>query len=192
MRPSRLVVLAPAALVAVAACASSAAPTPGAAPVAQTAQVNISGTATTTALGQMVSGNLGQSSAIEAAPDAVYAVLVDAYQQLGIPLSYKDDARRRAGNIGFKARRQAGKVPMRFAVDCGEDVSGPKADSYEVTLSIESSVIAGEAAGTSTLGTVVSGSGRPVSVSGADVNCSSKGEIERSLQKAVRAKLGLR
>jgi hypothetical protein len=192
MRVVRSSLLVPAVLAAVVACSSTPAATPGAAPVTQTAQVNISGTGTTSALGQMVSGNLGQSSAVEAAPDAVYAALVDAYQQLGLPLSFKDDARRRAGNIGLKARRQVGKIAMRYAVDCGEDIAGPKADSYEVTLSIESSVVAGETAGTSTLGTVVSGSGRPVTTSGADVNCSSKGEIERSLQKAVRAKLGLR
>lgn len=189
MRPAYA---AAAALVALTACSSTGTATPGSAPVAQTAQINVAGTGTSSALGQVVSSNLGQSSAVEAAPDAVFAALVDAYQQLGIPMSMKDDARRRAGNIGLKARRQVGKIPMRFAVDCGEDISGPKADSYEVTLSIESSVVAGDAAGTSTLGTVVSGSGRPVSVSGSDVNCSSKGEIERSIQKAVRAKLGLR
>lgn len=192
MRLVRPLLPAPAALVTLGACASSSAATPGAAPVAQTAQVNIAGTGTSSALGAVVSGNLGQANAVEAAPDAVYAALVDAYQQLGIPMSYKDDARRRAGNVGLKARRQVGKIAMRFAVDCGEDIAGPKADTYEVTLSIESSVIAGETAGTSTLATVVNGSGRPVSVSGADVNCSSKGEIERSLQKAVKAKLGLR
>ena len=187
--PLRSLLLAPAAL-SLAACASGTSTPGGGAPAPTTAQVNVAGSGTATALGSVVNVNEGQRNTVQAAPDAAYAALIAAYETVGIPLSYKDDARRRAGNIGYKARRQAGKVPMRFAVDCGEDLSGPKADSYEITMSVESSVGAGETPGTSTLLTVVNASGKPVSFSGAEVTCTTKGEIERRLQKAVAETLG--
>ena len=187
----RSLIVAPA-VVTLAACASGGSTTPGAGPTPTTAQVNVAGGGTAQAIGSVVTVNEGQRNVINAAPDAAYAALISAYETVGIPLSYKDDARRRAGNIGYKARRVAGKVPMRFAVDCGEDLTGPKADTYEITMSVESVISAGESAGTSTLLTVVNASGKPVSFSGAEVNCTTRGEIERRLQKAISDKLGAR
>lgn len=186
-------VLAACAAATLAACASTGTPAPvGTAQTQTTAQVNIAGSATASSLGTMVNQNTGQSAAIAAAPDAVYAALVGAYETLGLPLSFKDDAQRRAGNLGFKSRRNAGKIPMRFAVDCGEDLNGPKADTYEITLSIESSVAANASSTGSDLLTVVNASGKPVTTSGAEIPCSTRGEIERSLVKAVNAKLGVK
>ncbi len=187
----RSLIVAPA-VVTLAACAAGGSTTPGAGPTPTTAQVNVAGGGSASSIGSVVNVNEGQRNVVNAAPDAAYAALISAYESIGIPLSDKDDARRRAGNIGYKTRRVAGKVPMRFAVDCGEDLTGPKADTYEITMSVESTVTPGETAGTSSLLTVVNASGKPVSFSGADVNCTTRGEIERRLQKAVTEKLGAR
>ena len=189
MRRHRLAAAVPLTLALTACASGGASTTTGAAPVQQTVQVNAAGTGTSTALGSVVTSSGGQSAVVTGSPDAAYAALVAAYNEIGLPLSFKDDAARRAGNIGWKGRRAVGKIALRFAVDCGEDLSGPKADTYEVTLSVESRVTAGEAAGTSLVSTTVSGAGRPVTTSGVDVNCATKGEIERALHKSVATKL---
>lgn len=135
----------------------------------------------------MMVGNTGQKLALAATRDAIWAKLPDAYESLGLPLSFKDDARFRLGNGLIKARRQLNGVQMRSIVDCGSDLNGEKAESYDIKLSVETSLLAvGE---TTEITTVVSGLGRSPSVGTSDVSCGTKGEIERRIIRYLRVQL---
>lgn len=137
----------------------------------------------------MMVGSSGQKATVAASREAVWAKLPAAYESLGLPLSFKEDAAFRLGNDQIKARRSLNGVQVRTIVDCGSDLNGEKAESYDIKLTIETSVAAvGDAA---ELTTMVSGLGRSPTSGGNDVSCSTKGELERRILKFVRAQLGL-
>lgn len=137
----------------------------------------------------LVVGGNAQTVALAAPRETVWPQVAAAYADLGIPLTYKDDAGFKLGNEQFKARRAIKGLQLRTALDCGSDLAGEKAETYEVRLTVESSLAA--TAGGSELTTTVSAIARATSTSGADVTCSTRGEIERRIQRYVRTQLGL-
>lgn len=137
----------------------------------------------------MLVGSIGQKATVAASRDAVWAKLPAAYESLGLPLSFKEDAAFRLGNDQIKARRALNGVQLRAIVDCGSDLNGEKAETYDIKLTIETGVAAvGDAA---ELTTMVTGLGRSPMSGGNDVSCSTKGEIERRILRYVRVQLGL-
>jgi hypothetical protein len=139
----------------------------------------------------LVVGGNAQTITLPAIRESVWPQLAAAYESLGIPLTYKDDAAFRLGNEQFKARRAINGLQLRTALDCGSDLTGEKAETYEIRLTVESSLAASTNGNATDLTTNVSGIGRSASVSGSDVTCSTRGEIERRIQRFVRMQLGL-
>ncbi|MCC7053879.1 MAG: hypothetical protein IT355_11515 [Gemmatimonadaceae bacterium] len=137
----------------------------------------------------LVVGGNAQTIALPATRDAIWPHLAAAYASLGIPLTYKDEASFRLGNESLKARRSLNGLQLRTALDCGSDLTGEKAETYEIRLTVESTIAA--AGSGAELTTNVSGVGRATSTSGSDVTCSTRGEIERRIQRYVRTQLGL-
>jgi len=140
----------------------------------------------------MVVENTGQKATVGASRDDIWAKLPGAYESLGLPLSFKDDARFRLGNDLFKARRAINGLQMRALLDCGSDLAGEKAESYEIKLSIETTVASSNTPGSAEVTTTVSGLGRSPSYGAGDVNCGTKGELERRILQYVRVQLGLK
>ena len=139
----------------------------------------------------LVTGGTAQTTTLTATREAIWPHLVGAYASLGIPLTQQDEATFKLGNTQLKARRALNNLQLRTALECGSDLAGEKAESYELRITIESSLAtAGSGTGTE-LTTSVSAVGRSASVSGSDVSCSTKGEFERRIQRYVRAQLGL-
>jgi hypothetical protein len=136
-------------------------------------------------------GGTGQKAVVGAARDAVWAKLPGAYESLGLPLSVKDDATFRLGNDQIKARRNLNGVPMRSIVDCGSDLNGEKAETYDIRLTIETTVVQGSTADVAEVTTTVSALGRSPNFSNGDINCSTKGELEKRILRYVRTQLGL-
>ena len=136
-------------------------------------------------------GSTGQTVRVGASRDAVWAKLPGAYEVLGLPLSFKDDARFRLGNDQIKARRAINGVQMRTILDCGSDLNGEKAESYDIKLTIETTVSAGPSADVAEVTTMVSGLGRSPNFGNSDITCSTKGELERRILRHVRTALGL-
>jgi hypothetical protein len=178
-------------MVLLSACASSGSISGGAAPTPVTVFTPNSGTASGTTGMQIVAGATGQSASVSASRDAVWARLPAAYESLGIPVSVKDDARFRIGNDQFKARRAINGVQMRTILDCGSDLNGEKAETYDIRLSIETTVAPGATAETSEITTTVSGLGRSPSFGNSEVTCGTKGELERRILRYVRVQFGL-
>ncbi len=137
----------------------------------------------------MLVGSVGQKATVAASRDAVWAILPAAYESLGLPLNFKEDVGFRLGNDQIKARRALNGVQLRTIVDCGSDLNGEKAETYDIKLTIETRVAA---VGNATeLTTLVTGLGRSPLSGGNDVSCSTKGELERRILRYLRAQLHL-
>lgn len=164
-----------------------AGPTPATAPTVRTERVVTStgggGVSLNTA---NVDNNIRLLSTGTAAQ--VWSVLPQVYEELGIPLSMKDDARKTLGNDAWRTRRQIGRVPMQRYLDCGRG-TGDNAESYQITMSIVTMVTA-NAGGGSVVGTTIQATGRnPVTSSTQDVRCVSMGDLEIRIRDMVQAKV---
>ena len=159
------------------------------APVTMSAQhgATIGGTSGMT----MAAGSSGQTVHVGASRDAVWAKLPAAYESLGLPLGFREDARYRLGNDQIKARRALNGVQMRSILDCGSDLNGEKAETYDIKLTIETSIAQASTADAADVTTIVSGLARSPNFGGNDISCSTKGELERRILRFVRAQLGL-
>jgi hypothetical protein len=121
--------------------------------------------------------------------DEAWAVLPAIYEGLGIPLSVNDNIRKTLGNTGFKTRRQIGRVSTRNYLDCGSSGTIENAETYQLTLSITTTVLP-NARGGSIISTALTGSGKnPVTSSSAEVRCASKGDLEMRIRDEVQKAL---
>ena len=78
-------------------------------------------------------------------------------------------------------------MQVRAIVDCGSDLNGEKAETYDIRLTIVTSVAAvGDSA---ELTTMVTALGRSPTSGGNDVPCSTKGELERRILRYIRTRL---
>jgi hypothetical protein len=79
-------------------------------------------------------------SALNAAPDAAFAALQAAYEDLGIDVKMIDPTTRTLGNKRFAKMYDLKGVRLSKYVGCGSTQTGPAADNYRVTMSIVSHV----------------------------------------------------
>ncbi len=122
-------------------------------------------------------------------PAQVWSVLPAVYQELGIPLTVKNDAQRIIGNEGWRTRRQIGRVPMQRYLDCGRSGTLENAESYQINMSIITTVSANPSGG-SILATIVTATGRnPITSSTQEVRCASQGDLEIRIRDMVQAKV---
>jgi len=119
----------------------------------------------------------------------VWLVLPQVYEELGIPLTVKNDASKIIGNEGWRTRRQIGRVPMQRYIDCGRSGTIENAETYTINLSIVTSVTANSGGG-SVVGTTIQATGRnPVTSSTQEVRCVSMGDLEIRIRDMVQAKV---
>jgi len=126
--------LAPAPLLAAAACAPR--PAPLDAPATPT-------TINTSAWGLDIvleDERAGPGTTVPEEADVVWAALADVYQELGIPLGVLDRARGAIGDADFRTRRRLGGETMSRYISCGSNLTSPLANNYRVTLSVMSTV----------------------------------------------------
>jgi hypothetical protein len=147
----------------------------------------MSGTATGV---NMVSNTSVNRVVVAAAPDATFQALAAAYGTLKIPVTDLNQAARTVGNQAYRVRRRIGDVPTMRALDCGGDSGMPNAETYQLTLTIQSRVVPGDAPGTSVVESTVEGTGKnPTTSASSDVRCSSIGGLEKRLGELVKASL---
>lgn len=113
-----------------------------------------------------------------AAPlDSIWAALPGVYETLGIAGAGADPEQKLYGNPAFKPRRIDGERLSRY-IDCGRGVTAaPRADEFDVTMSVITR-LAPAAGGGTLVTTTVQASGKPRAVSGNPVFCPSKGTLE--------------
>ncbi len=129
---------------------------------------------------------VGRAEELNITPESAYGALAKAYDFVGIEPLTRVDRDRTLGNAAVVARRQLNGERLSLFVDCG---AGPTlanlADSYELRMSVMSTVAPAEGSGSRIL-TRVDATARPVVRSGAPVNCTSTGELERRIAEHVR------
>jgi hypothetical protein len=119
----------------------------------------------------------------------VWSVLPSVYEELGIPLTVKEDARKMIGNEGWRTRRSIGRVPMQRYLDCGRSGTIENAETYAINLTIVTTVQPNPSGG-SVVGTIVTAIGRnPVTSSTQDVRCASTGDLEMRIRDMVQTKV---
>lgn len=122
-------------------------------------------------------------------PDGLWKALPVVYAQLEVPVTMRVPDQRAIGNRAFRVRRQIGGMRISRYLECGNRMGLSNADNYEVTLRLETRVLA--AAGDSTrLVTVVEGTAKPVDVSGSPIPCSTTGQLERRIVAMVAEQVG--
>lgn len=119
----------------------------------------------------------------------VWSVLPQVYEELGIPISMKNDAQKSIGNSAWRTRRQIGRVPMQRYLDCGRSGTIENAETYSITLAITTTVTP-NAGGGSVVGTILQATGRnPLTSSTQDVRCVSMGDLEIRIRDMVQTKV---
>jgi hypothetical protein len=92
------------------------------------------------------------------------------------------------GNSGFTARNLDGER-MSHYLDCGRSNSGPRANLYDVTLTI-STRVADSPDSEAVLATTVDAWAKPRMTNGNPVHCLSKTTLEQRLAEVVAERLG--
>lgn len=180
--------------IALAGCASGGASAgPGAAgntsaPIARPAQQSV-GSAATGRI-NVASRSDGPIETTIAAPiERVWRALPAAFDSLAIPVSRSEPATHTLGNDSFKTRQRLGKTILSRYFDCGATQIGPNADSYEVNITLLTSLSpAGD--GSTRLATSIQALARPITFNQGYSACSSKGELERRIVEQVTKGIG--
>ena len=73
-------------------------------------------------------------------PDSAAVQLQAAYAVVGIPITLQDAATGRLGNPRFVTRSRIANEPMSRFLNCGQTLTGNRADRDQITISIVSTV----------------------------------------------------
>lgn len=173
----------------VAACTSSHTPAPdpsiGPGNTVRVAGTNTSGVSNS-ALRVTPSYDLAVDT-IYAGVDKIWAALPFVYTALSIPLTTADTQTLRFGNEGMKIRRRLGETSLIKLLDCGRTQIGQNADSYDIVMSVVTTLRRHDA-NTTVVATAIEATGRPPQFSGSETRCRTKGELERQIALALRAR----
>ena len=133
-----------------------------------------------------------RASAVNIAAPAsnVWLAVKAVYAEMDIPVVVDNPAMHQLGNANFaKSRVLAGRSMTEF-VDCGSGMTGAKAATYRIYISLLTQV-AGNADGTTTVQTTFVPMGQDVSGGSADrIPCGSTGRFEQLFLDKVKATLG--
>lgn len=172
-------------LVALAACASG-----GSRPPETVTRVGITGPAGDYGISEIRNSPGSATMTLPAPSGAVWAVLPDVYEELGVPDAGAGTEELVFGSLDFLARRIEGKRLSTF-IDCGMGVTAmPRADEYRVNMTIITKLTP-VSDGTLTE-TLVQATARPRDVSGNPVSCQSNGTLETRITELIALNLGRR
>lgn len=125
---------------------------------------------------------------IAAPPTAVWLAVKKVYAELEIPVTVENPTVHQIGNQNFFKTRQLAGQPMTQFVDCGSGMTGPKAGSYRIYMSLLSDVFA-NGDGTKVQTTFVP-MGQDMAGNSTDrIPCGSTGRFEQYFLERVKAAL---
>jgi len=131
------------------------------------------------------------STAIIAAPPAaVWLAVKKVYADWEIPLTVENPSAHQIGNQNFYKSRQIAGKPMVDFVDCGSGMTGPKAASYRIYISLLTDVMTDGQGGTKIQVTFVP-MGQDVAGGSADrIPCGTTGRLEQLVIDRAKATIG--
>lgn len=128
-----------------------------------------------------------ESATIAAPPAVVWAATKKVYGAMGIPLTVEDPAGHQLGNPNFYASRQFAGQPMTKLVDCGNGMTGQKAATYRIYMSLIT-VVQSDGGSGSLVHTTFAALGQDVSEGSTDrIACGSKGALEQLVLEQIAA-----
>jgi len=131
------------------------------------------------------------SANIAAAPTAVWAAAKQVFASLQITVAVENAAAHVIGNQNFYKSRQLAGEPMTTFVDCGSGMTGPKAASYRIYMSLVAD-ISGDSQ-SSTAKVTFTALGQDVSQGSTDrIPCGSTGRLEQLFLDRLKAAVALR
>ena len=129
----------------------------------------------------------GESAAIAAPPDAVWQAAKKVYAAIGVPLTVDNPASHQLGNPNFYASRQFAGQPMTKFVDCGNGMTGAKAATYRIYMSLLTTIVSDGGSG-SRVHTIFVPLGQDVTEGSTDrIACGSKGALEQLVLEQITA-----
>ncbi len=126
---------------------------------------------------------IGRSFAVP--PARMWPVAVDAYARVGLRIDGSDPAQHMVQTRSLQVRRKLNGVPLSTYFDCGSEMTGPRADSWRLTIDGRMAVspTSPDSSAVTTILTVVA---RPFEGNSATPTaCSSTGRLESKLTDAV-------
>jgi hypothetical protein len=172
-------------LIAVAGCASASSPPPDESLTRQ--PIIFTSAETGTLFGDKPRS---ASAAINAPPGTVWFAVKKAYIDLDIPVTVENPAARQIGNANFSKMRQLGGRAMTEFVDCGTGMTGLKAATYKIYISLLSMVVPDGKGGTAVQTTFVTSAQDMGGNSTDRIVCGTTGRFEQLFLDKVRENLG--
>jgi hypothetical protein len=127
------------------------------------------------------------TAAVAAAPAAVWLAVKKVYLELEVPVTVENPSARQIGNQNFfKSRTFAGRTMTDF-VDCGSGMTGPKASTYRIYMSLLTDVIPDGQGGTRVQTTFVPMGQDMMGNSTDRITCGSTGRLEAMFLERVKA-----
>ena len=131
-------------------------------------------------------------SMLDAPPATVWLAVKKVYADLDIPVTVENPAARQLGNQNFIKSRKMGGDAMTAWVDCGSGMTGAKASTYRMSMSLLTDVIPDGKGGTK-LQTTFIPMGQDIEQGSSDrIACASTGRFEQLLLNKVKATVGTR
>jgi hypothetical protein len=127
---------------------------------------------------------------IVAPPAAVWLAVKKVYADWEIPLTVENPSAHQIGNQNFYRSRQIAGRSMSEFVDCGSGMTGSKAATYRIYISLLTDVFTDGKGGTTVQVTFVP-MGQDVAGGSSDrIPCGTTGRLESFLLERVRANMG--
>jgi hypothetical protein len=132
------------------------------------------------------------SATFAAPPTVVWTAVKQVYTSLEIPVGIENPAAHTIGNQNFYKSRTMGGEPMTAFVDCGQGMTGAKAASYRIYMSLITNV-SGDAKGGTLVQVTFSALGQDVTEGSTDrIPCGSTGRLEQLVLDRTKAAMALR
>ena len=132
-----------------------------------------------------------QRAQIAAPPPTVWLAVKKVYADLEIPVTVENVPGHQIGNQNFYRTRQMAGEAMNLLVDCGSGMTGPKAASYRIYMSLLTDVNPDGKGGT-TLQTTFVPMGQDVAGGSSDrIPCGTSGRLEQIVIDRVKAAVGV-
>ena len=135
---------------------------------------------------------LAAVATIAAAPAAVWTAAKQAYASLEIPVGLENPQAHLLGNQNFYKSRSMGGQPMTSFVDCGTGMTGAKAASYRIYMSLITD-ISGDGKGGTVVRANFTALGQDVTEGSTDrIPCGSTGRLEQLVLDRIKAAVAIR
>jgi len=129
------------------------------------------------------------SAMLGSPPAAVWLAAKKVYADWDIPIAVENPSAHQIGNANFFKSRDMGGRRMTELVDCGNGMTGPKASTYRIYISLLTDVIPDGKGGTKLQTTFVP-MGQDVAGGSSDrIPCGSTGHLEQLFIDRVKANL---